>query len=192
MLYLSDDVAEQNSVLAFTKKLHVMLDKLEPLASINPAVEKLLGAMLWPSSVWCREAITGCAECDFLRFAKDTSDDLKTACLGFTVKCIEDLHRNLNVKARQDYNGDISRNMRWHVAKTCGVIEDMDHQQPIPTSEDKFKAGKEKLNHRHYGVCTFDFSMGEEIFKDLLDTKDVFISVLHQVNIHSIPFFVYN
>ena len=186
MLYLSPDVAEQNSVLTFVKQLDEMLTKLEPLASTNPAVEKLLESMLWPLSTWVREAMVGCAECDHKRFAADTVADLKIAVKGFTVKCIEDLHRNLNVKARQDYNGDVSRNMRWHVAKSCRVIEDMDHHQPSPSADNKVQAAKEKLNLRHYDVCTSKFSMGQEIFKDLLDTKDVFIFVLHQVNIHSI------
>ena len=154
-----------------------MLGKLEPLLATNPDVEKLFRAMLWPKSVWCREAITGCAECDFERFAEDTLDDLKIACRAMTVKPIEDLHRNLNVKARQDYNGDISRNMRWHTAKSCDVIEDMDHKQPVPTSEDKFQANKEKLSCKHYDVRAINFSMGEHIFKDLLDTKDQFICI---------------
>ena len=60
-------------------------------------------------------------------------------------------------------------------AKNCGDIEDMDHKQAVPTNEDKSNAGKETMNYRQYDICTCRFSMGEEMFKDLLDTKDQLI-----------------
>lgn len=156
MLFLSENVAEKTMVLEWTKQIHTMLKKLEPLADTDPEVDKLLKAMLWPTSVWVREAITGCAECSYRGFAADTLEDLTIACRGFTVKCIEDLHRNLNVKARQDYNGDISRSMRWHVANTCEVIENMDHKQPEPTPQEKRRGQREielqAVRHLHLQV----------------------------------------
>ena len=87
------------------------------------------------------EAITGCAECEFKDFATQPKDDIGNFSKGCTIKPIEDLHRNIGVKARQNYNNNVPRAGRWHVTQTANIIEEMGHRQPEPTAEDNRERG---------------------------------------------------
>ena len=129
-----------------------------------------------------REAILGAWECDFKQFSEKTDHDLSNAARGFNVKSIEDLHRNLNVAARQNFNGKISRQARWHVAQRCGVIESLDHHVCEPTAEDERDSVNAPLNNNSFIPNPAKFSMGPETYRDLLNTKDC-LYVYHQVNL---------
>jgi hypothetical protein len=93
--------------------------------------------------------------------------------VAFGSKPIEDLHRCLNTQAKLNYNGNLSRDARWHTAWTCGVIEGNDRATPRVDAETHRLANKEKLNNRMYEVHQAEFSMGPDIHKDLLNTKEI-------------------
>ena len=176
------------------KDLYEALEVFEPLRGDYVYIDTLLEACLWPSNAWVREALIGARECRHKDFAAQTKEDLKNiASKGFNVKSIEDLHRNVNIKARQNFNGNVPRAGRWHVAHTAGVIEDLGHTQPDPTPEECRAAAKETLNAKSFVPSSPDFSLGEDIFNDLLTTKDLILTYTPGHYFVYVPFiFIYN
>jgi hypothetical protein len=160
-------------VLDWTKQLFIMLGVFEPLRGLNKFIDDALTHALWPQSSFVREGIIGSYECDFTDFAPMTINALVDAARGFGSKPIEDLHRCLNTASRQNVNGKLSRNSRWHTAWTCGVIEGNDRKGPRVSDETRRKAAGEALNNRMYDVRDSEFSMGADIHKDLLSTKEI-------------------
>jgi hypothetical protein len=158
--------------MTWTEQLYNAVKVFEPLRD-DAIIEKVWQGALWPESVFVRESPIGAFEMGFKNFARATQEDLKNAAKGFNVKSIEDLHRNLNVKSKQNYNGNIGRSQRWHVAQTCGVIEDLDRKQVDPTAEQIRNATKTPLNNPSFKPFAREFSIGEDIHKDLLATKDL-------------------
>ena len=154
--------------------LYEALEVFEPLRGDYVYIDTLLEACLWPSNAWVREAPIGARECLHKDFAAQTKEDLKNiAPKGFNVKSIEDLHHNVNIKARQHFNGNVPRAGRWHVAQTAGVIEDLKHTQPDPTPEECRVAAKETLNAKAFVPSSPEFPSVKIYFNDLLTTKDL-------------------
>ena len=172
MKTLSRDPAQTRSSMIWVKALYDALEKFEPLRDHYDYIEKLLAAALWPTNVFVREAIVGAWECDFKQFSEKTTHDLENAARGFTVKPIEDMHRNCNVAARQNFNGKLSRQARWHVTQQCGVIENMDHKPCDPTVSDVRDSANESMSAKSFIPNAAKFSMGPEVYKKMLDTKD--------------------
>ena len=171
--------------MIWVKALYDALEKFEPLRDHYDYIEKLLAAALWPTNVFVREAIVGAWECDFKQFSEKTTHDLENAARGFTVKPIEDMHRNCNVAARQNFNGKLSRQARWHVTQQCGVIENMDHKPCDPTVSDVRDSANESMSAKSFIPNAAKFSMGPEVYKKCL-TPRTFIRI-HQ----AIIFFAY-
>jgi hypothetical protein len=172
MKALSKDPEDKLEVMKWTEALYNALEIFEPLRHDHAHIARLLQACLWPTNVFSREAMIGAWECGFKHFSQHTLEDLAAVARSHAVKSIEDLHRNLNVQARQNYNGKLSRHDRWHVAQTCGVMEDMDRKTCVPTTEEKRMAAKESLTNKSYIPNAKEFSMGEDVYKDLLSTKE--------------------
>ena len=158
-------------VLAWAQLLWEALEAFE-LLKAHPHILRVIQAALWPFSSFCREALVGCYECDFKDFSTYTTQDLSDAARAFGVKAIEDLHRCLNVKAHQNYNGKCSRTLRWHTAQTAGLVEEIDRKQPDPTDEQRRTAATNTLPNTSYQATHSEYSLGEEIHKDLLSDKE--------------------
>ena len=163
---------EKQKTLLWTKDLYESLIIFEPLADACDYIKDLLGAMLWPTSIFCREVIVGCFESDFSDFALESQRDLDKASKIFTVKAVEDTHRGLNTKQRQNMNGKLGRHSRWHTALTCKVIEEIDRQLPTITQEHRRAAASDSLTVGSYDVKNNSFSLGEQAFSELLTQKD--------------------
>ena len=172
MKYFSDDPKDKQATLDWARSLHEALNVYEPLQRDDNNIEHLLSAMLWPTSPFVRESLVGCYETNYKDFAQYTKRDLQAAMNGFTVYPIEWLHRNLNCKAAQNYNCNISRHMRWQTAMSCGLVEDNDFKQPNPTPEQRVEGQKQPLNAKQYEVGSHTRSLGNDVFKDLLNSKD--------------------
>ena len=172
MKCLSKDPEDKRKLVIWVKELYDALQKFEPLQEHFDYIDKMLKAALWPTNVFAREAMIGAWECEFTQFSAKTEHDLENAARGFTVKSIEDLHRNCNVAARQNFNSKLSRQGRWHVTQRCGVVENLDHTVCEPTVDDIRDPSAASLNAKSFEVNAAKFSMGPETFKDLLNTKD--------------------
>ena len=179
-VFKSDE--ERQKIMQWTKELYDMLNVFEPIRDLHPFIDQALTAALWPQSVFCRETIVGARETEFEGLAPMSTKTLICAARAFGVKPTEDLHRCLNVQARLNYNGNLSRDARWHTAWTCGVIEANDRKGPRIGEENRREAVQNKLNNKTYEVKSSEFSMGEEVFKDLLNTKETYLYRVQKVN----------
>jgi hypothetical protein len=94
---------EKQKTLLWTKDLYESLTIFEPLADACDYIKDLLGAMLWPTSIFCREVIVGCFESDSLDFAPESQRDLDKASKIFTVKAVEDTHMGSQHEAAAKY-----------------------------------------------------------------------------------------
>jgi hypothetical protein len=171
MASLRDDV-KKKEIMAYSKEIDEALTIVEKRRGTDDDADDLLDACLWPHSVFCREALAGCSERDFRDLAEPTKTDLRDAACGISSKPIEDLHRNLNVKAKQNMNGGLSRHGRWHTAMTCPVLQDNEILMPKPTSEQQRAARTKGLNNPSYKVDVKMFSLGEEVYKDVLTKNE--------------------
>jgi hypothetical protein len=167
---------EKTRTMEFTKKLWDGLQVFEPLAEKNEHIDYLIKSMLWPSSTFVREGLVGAFENDFEKFSPQTEQDLEDAARAMGVKVIEDLHRNLNLKARQAMNDQCTRTTRWATGISCGVVQGNDRELATPSDQDYRDAKRIKLNHHSYETVNKNFSLGEAIFDDMLNQKETFIT----------------
>ena len=171
MKCLSKDPEDKRKLVIWVKELYDALQKFEPLQEHFDYIDKMLKAALWPTNVFAREAMIGAWECEFTQFSAKTEHDLENAARGFTVESIEDLHRNCNVAARQNCNGKLSRQGRWHVTQRCGVVENLDHTVCEPTVDDIRDACAASLNAKSFEVNAAKFSMGPDRSKTCLSRR---------------------
>ena len=164
---------DKAATLRSARDLWEMLLVFEPLRAAHKGIRDALDACLWPTSPFVRETLVGAFECDFHGFAPQTNQDIQDASCSLTVKPVEDLHRNLNVQAKLNYNGNLCRNGRWHVAQTCNVLRDIDRKPPPVTVEDRKVATKKQLNNHMYETTDKDYSLGHDVHKDLLNAKEI-------------------
>jgi len=159
--------------MTYAKELDTALAAIEKHVDSNDDAADLVDACLWPHSVFSRESLVGASERDFRDLSEYTKKDLKDAACGPSSKPVEDLHRNINVKARQNLNGNVSRHDRWHTTMTCPVLPDNGIKIPKATPEQARAAAATSLKKDSYKCNGKKFSMGDEIYKDLLTKNDL-------------------
>ena len=78
------------------------------------------------------------------------------------------------MKARQNLNGDVARHDRWHTTMTCPVLPDNGIRIPKATPEQARAAAAATYLKKDYYKCGGKkFSMGDDIYKDLLTKNDL-------------------
>ena len=167
------DSKETERVMKQAKDMNDALQEVEARMATDDGAKDLINSCMWPHSPFARETLVGCEEREFKDLADPSRRDLKGASFGASSKPVEDFHRNVNVKARQGMNGNVSRHTRWHTCLTAPVLKDNEIALPEPTNQQVRTAVGTRLNNASYEVSAKDFSLGSECFKDILNTKDI-------------------
>lgn len=123
--------------------------------------------LLWPLSIFCREALVALRETRFNRTPPDLLADIQGLARGFmTTKPVEDLFNTFGDEARQSKSGRLSRMARWHRAITSNVLLDCDRKQVDPDATAKYAAGS-SMPSTVFQDPTREFSVGKACLSSL-------------------------
>jgi hypothetical protein len=174
MAQFRNDV-EKKKVLTWARELWETFEVFDALRDEYSYVDDVMKAAYVPDSVFVRECLIGCYECDFERFPKQVDADLQDVASGLGVKMVEDTHRTLGIKAKQNYNDNLSRHARWGVAIHSGIVEANDRTNCKADDETRLSSKKDTLKLDDYKPKASKFSLGEDCYKQLLTKEDSII-----------------
>ena len=166
------DETTKRETMAWAKKLWETFKVFDALRDTYGYIDDLMTAAYAPDNVFVREALVGAYECGFEDFCLQTNRDLQEFAKGLGIKVVEDLHRTMGIKAKQNYNDELSRHSCWNVARQFNVVEAAGRTQVTVTEDDRRIGVKNKLPLGAYEPKAKEFSLGEDMYKEFLKKQD--------------------
>lgn len=135
-------------------------------------IDDLMTAAYALDNVFVREALIGAYECGFEGFCLQTNRDVQDVAKGLGIKTVEDLHRTMGIKAKQNYIDERSRHSCWNVARQSNVVEAAGRTQVTVTDDDRRNVVKNTLPLGAYESKDKEFSLGEDMYKEFFEKQD--------------------
>lgn len=117
--------------------------------------------LLFPSSTWVREVLTGLAECEWADVPSDIAKELEGMARGMgTTDPIENLFNWLREKMRKDKGGKLKPLGQWHRAVSSPLLKEID-RPGVPFSP-AAQSSRIELSQDMFIAKNCKFSMGDD------------------------------
>jgi hypothetical protein len=166
---LSPSEEERASAMVWAKALYTSLTTAEDLALKDKEADRWLKNLMWPTSILCRELLTGCYETDFECLPTDLRKEMEEASKSWAGSVrTEHGHRTIGIAADASPNGSISRVTKWHRLLASPLLTEYDRTLPTISAEEVVKAAHSRVEKTMFEPTANSFSLGSEKYNEIL------------------------